>query len=331
MYGTPSPENEKAKTLYGRNRFSVTRQLRYSNDNAQLALDLCLFINGLPVATFELKNSLTKQTVAAAVQQYKQDRNPKERLFELGRCLAHFAIDEQKVQFCTHLEGKASWFLPFDKGWDDGAGNPPKPKRPQDGLPVEGGPHPRRADGHHRELRPDRGDQGRQDRPPEAGADMAPLPPARRRPEAAGRRVRQGRRSEIPDPALGGQRQVQLHRVAGPPAHRSGEGRYRRLRHRDRRHGPEAAGQADQGHHQAVRPGRLRGGRCQRPPATSGRCCGRASGSSSRPCRSSRSSWTPSATSTAGASSPSSSTRRIRARAGGRRRRCRWRSGKPAQ
>ena len=226
MYGTPSPENEKAKTLYGRNRFSVTRQLRYSNDNAQLALDLCLFINGLPVATFELKNSLTKQTVDDAVQQYKQDRNPKERLFELGRCLAHFAVDEQKVQFCTHLKGKASWFLPFDKGWDDGAGNPPNPNRPDDRLPVEGGPHPRRADRHHRELRPDRGDQGRQDRPPEAGADMAPLPPAGRGAEAAGRRVRQGRRSEIPDPALGGKRQVQLHRMAGPPAHRSGEGRY---------------------------------------------------------------------------------------------------------
>ena len=127
MYGTPSPENEKAKTLYGRNRFSVTRQLRYSNDNAQLALDLCLFINGLPVATFELKNSLTKQTVSDAVQQYKQDRNPRERLFELGRCLAHFAVDEQEVQFCTHLKGRASWFLPFDKGWDDGAGNPPNP------------------------------------------------------------------------------------------------------------------------------------------------------------------------------------------------------------
>ena len=55
MYGTPSPGNEKARVLYGQNRFSVTRQLRYSNDNAQLALDLCLFINGLPVATFELK------------------------------------------------------------------------------------------------------------------------------------------------------------------------------------------------------------------------------------------------------------------------------------
>ena len=127
MYGTPSPGNEKARVLYGQNRFSVTRQLRYSNDNAQLALDLCLFINGLPVATFELKNSLTKQTVDDAVEQYKRDRNPREKLFELGRCLAHFAVDDHEVQFCTHLKGKASWFLPFNKGWNDGAGNPPNP------------------------------------------------------------------------------------------------------------------------------------------------------------------------------------------------------------
>ena len=127
MYGTPSPGNEKAQVLYGQNRFSATRQLRYSNDNAQLALDLCLFVNGMPVATFELKNSLTKQTVDDAVEQYKRDRNPRERLFELGRCLAHFAVDDHEVQFCTHLKGKASWFLPFNKGWDDGAGNPPNP------------------------------------------------------------------------------------------------------------------------------------------------------------------------------------------------------------
>ena len=127
MYGTPSPGNEKAAYLYRQNRFSVTRQLRYSNDNAQLALDLCLFVNGLPVATFELKNSLTKQTVNDAVEQYKKDRNPKERLFEFGRCLAHFAVDDHEVQFCTHLRGKASWFLPFNKGWNDGAGNPPNP------------------------------------------------------------------------------------------------------------------------------------------------------------------------------------------------------------
>ena len=127
FYGTPSPGNRKASRLYGQNRFSVTRQLRYSRDQTQLALDLCLFINGLPVATFELKNSLTKQTVDDAVEQYKRDRNPRERLFELGRCLAHFAIDDHEVQFCTHLDGKASWFLPFNRGWNDGAGNPPNP------------------------------------------------------------------------------------------------------------------------------------------------------------------------------------------------------------
>ena len=127
MYGTPSPENEKAKVLYGHNRFSVTRQLRYSRDQTQLALDLCLFINGLPVATFELKNSLTKQTVEDAVEQYKRDRHPREKLFELGRCLAHFAVDDHEVRFCTHLQGKESWFLPFNLGWNDGAGNPTNP------------------------------------------------------------------------------------------------------------------------------------------------------------------------------------------------------------
>ena len=133
MYGTPSPGNDVARDLYQRNRFSVTRQLRYSNDNAQLALDLCLFLNGLPIATFELKNSLTKQTVGDAVEQYKRDRNPRERLFELGRCLAHFAVDDHEVRFCTHLRGKESWFLPFNRGWNDGAGNPPNPS----GLKTE--------------------------------------------------------------------------------------------------------------------------------------------------------------------------------------------------
>ena len=127
FYGTPSADNVSARQRYRQNRFSVTRQLHYSRDNAQLALDLCLFINGLPVATFELKNSLTKQTVDDAVEQYKRDRNPNEPLFRLGRCLAHFAVDDHEVQFCTELKGKASWFLPFNKGWNDGAGNPPNP------------------------------------------------------------------------------------------------------------------------------------------------------------------------------------------------------------
>ena len=127
FYGTPSAGNEKAKALFETNRFSVARQLRYSRDETQLALDMGLFINGLPVFTFELKNSLTKQTVDDAVWQYKKDRDPREELFKLGRCVAHFAVDESEVRFCTHLKGKASWFLPFNRGWNDGAGNPPNP------------------------------------------------------------------------------------------------------------------------------------------------------------------------------------------------------------
>ena len=127
FYGAPSLENVTAQERYRKNRFSVTRQLRYSLDNTQLALDLCLFVNGLPIATFELKNSLTKQTAEDAVEQYKRDRNPREKLFAFGRCMAHFAVDDHEVQFCTHLKGKASWFLPFNRGWNDGAGNPPNP------------------------------------------------------------------------------------------------------------------------------------------------------------------------------------------------------------
>ncbi len=133
FYGTPSAGNQKAQERFEQNRFTVTRQLRYSRDETQRALDIGLFINGLPVFTFELKNSLTKQTVDDAVWQYKKDRNPRERLFELGRCVAHFAVDESEVRFCTHLTGKSSWFLPFNRGWNDGAGNPPNPN----GLKID--------------------------------------------------------------------------------------------------------------------------------------------------------------------------------------------------
>ena len=127
FYGTPSPGNAKAEALHAQNRFSITRQLAYSMDETRRALDLGLFINGLPIATFELKNSLTKQTVEDAVYQYKRDRDPRERLFEFGRCVVHFAVDDSEVRMCTKLEGKRSWFLPFNKGYKDGAGNPPNP------------------------------------------------------------------------------------------------------------------------------------------------------------------------------------------------------------
>ena len=133
FYGTPSEGNEVAQQRFDLNRFTVTRQLRYSGDRAQLALDLALFVNGLPIITFELKNSLTKQTVSDAVEQYRKDRNPREKLFQFGRCIVHFAADEREVRFCTHLRGKASWFLPFNRGWNHGAGNPPNP----DGLAAD--------------------------------------------------------------------------------------------------------------------------------------------------------------------------------------------------
>ena len=133
FYGTPSADNPEAQERFKQNRFTVTRQLRYSRDETQRALDIGLFINGLPVFTFELKNSLTKQTVADAVQQYQRDRNPREKLFEFGRCVVHFALDENEIRFCTHLSGKTSWFLPFNRGWNDGAGNPPNPN----GLAID--------------------------------------------------------------------------------------------------------------------------------------------------------------------------------------------------
>ena len=132
FYGTPSPENKKAVERHAQNRFSITRQLAYSREETKRSLDLCAFINGLPVMTFELKNSLTKQTVDDAIQQYKRDRDPRETLVEFGRCVVHFAVDDSKVAMCTALKGrkgmaKDSWFLPFDQGWNDGAGNPPNP------------------------------------------------------------------------------------------------------------------------------------------------------------------------------------------------------------
>jgi type I restriction enzyme, R subunit len=138
FYGTPSPENKKAVERHVQNRFSITRQLAYSREETKRALDLCAFINGLPVMTFEVKNSLTKQTVEDAIEQYKRDRDPRETLFEFGRCVVHFAVDDAKAAMCTALKGskglaKDSWFLPFDQGWNDGAGNPPNP----DGLKTD--------------------------------------------------------------------------------------------------------------------------------------------------------------------------------------------------
>lgn len=132
-YGLPSEKNPDAKELYDKNIFSVTRQLMYSRDNTRLALDFAIFINGLPIITCELKNRLTKQNVEDAVYQYKTDRDPRELLFNFGRCMVHFAVDDNEIKMCTKLDGKKSWFLPFNKGYNDGAGNPPN----SDGLKTD--------------------------------------------------------------------------------------------------------------------------------------------------------------------------------------------------
>ena len=107
FYPKPTPGNETAAFLHQRNRFSITRQLRYSSRNRNLSLDLALFVNGLPIITMELKNNLTGQTYKHAIEQYQTDRSPtREPLFRPGRCAAHFALDESQVHFCAELAGK---------------------------------------------------------------------------------------------------------------------------------------------------------------------------------------------------------------------------------
>ena len=108
-----TPEHE---TWYKQNRLSVVRQLAYSTKNNN-ELDLCFFINGIPVATAELKNALTGQNHHNAIKQYMQDRDPNgEPLLEFQRCLVHFAIGTEKVFMTTKLDGKSTFFLPFNQG-----------------------------------------------------------------------------------------------------------------------------------------------------------------------------------------------------------------------
>ena len=120
----PSDGNVEAAKSYNKNIFSVTRQLRYSG---KLALDLCIFLNGLPIITMELKNQYTKQNYSDAIKQYKTDRTPDELLFQFKRCIVHFAVDDNEVHMCTELKRDKSFFLPFNKGNNNGAGNPNNP------------------------------------------------------------------------------------------------------------------------------------------------------------------------------------------------------------
>lgn len=123
-YPIPSELNPSAIDFYQRNIFSVTRQLHHSAENTLDALDVCIFINGFPIITAELKNHYTGQTVKNAIKQYQDDRPATDPLFAPRRCAVHFAVDDEQIMMCSELKGKDSWFLPFNKGVNGGAGNP---------------------------------------------------------------------------------------------------------------------------------------------------------------------------------------------------------------
>ena len=125
FYRQPSSKhNEKDTERYALNLFSVTQELKYSLQNEN-RLDLTVFVNGCPVITCELKNPLSGQTVHKGIRQYQNDRDPKEKMFSLARCMVHFAADTEEVFMCSELKGKASFFIPFNKGLNDGKPNGP--------------------------------------------------------------------------------------------------------------------------------------------------------------------------------------------------------------
>ncbi len=106
--------NPDHQWLYAQNRFSLIRQLKYSEKNEK-SLDMVLFLNGLPLVTMELKNSLTGQVFTDAEKQYRTDRDPREPLFQFKRCLVHFAVGNEKVSMTTRLQGNKTRFFPFNK------------------------------------------------------------------------------------------------------------------------------------------------------------------------------------------------------------------------
>jgi type I restriction enzyme R subunit len=125
VYLRPSmSRNPDLQKKYQANVFSVVRQFPYSTSTGH-TIDLCLFLNGLPLFTAELKDPVKGQNYRDAIHQYRTDRDPREPFFQFGRCLAYFAVGSDEVHMTTHLEGEDTTFLPFNQGYDGGAGNPP--------------------------------------------------------------------------------------------------------------------------------------------------------------------------------------------------------------
>ncbi|MCL4558612.1 MAG: type I restriction endonuclease [Deltaproteobacteria bacterium] len=123
-FAPASGMNPETQRLYAANKLTITRQLRYSNRHAN-TLDVTLAINGIPVATIELKNPMTGQIWRNAIEQYKNDRDPADLIFQFKkRALVHFAVDTDEVYMTTRLSGRNTHFLPFNKGYAGGKGNP---------------------------------------------------------------------------------------------------------------------------------------------------------------------------------------------------------------
>ncbi|MCZ2102604.1 MAG: type I restriction endonuclease subunit R [Chitinophagales bacterium] len=129
LYQLPMASSSQAvKDNFEKNEFSVTRQVRYNTENQREEIDMVVFVNGLPIATLELKNAWTGQTAKVqGIKQYKSDRDIRQPLLHFGRCIVHFAVDTDEVYMCTKLDGANSFFLPFNKGNNNGKGNPPNP------------------------------------------------------------------------------------------------------------------------------------------------------------------------------------------------------------
>ncbi len=129
FYPAPLPSSgQMIRENYRSNQFSVTRQVTFSQQNPLLEIDIVLFINGIPIVTMELKNQWTGQTAKFhGIKQYQKDRDPKEILLNFARCLVHFTLDTDEVYMTTKLSGDKTFFLPFNKGANNGAGNPINP------------------------------------------------------------------------------------------------------------------------------------------------------------------------------------------------------------
>jgi type I restriction enzyme, R subunit len=129
LYSQPyNQNNPKITANFEQNIFSITRQIHYSEKDPGLSIDLVIFLNGLAIATLELKNPWTKQTVYHAKKQYKTDRDPREPLLQFARCIVHLAVDTDEVWMTTKLDKNNTYFLPLNQGHNYGKGNPPNPQ-----------------------------------------------------------------------------------------------------------------------------------------------------------------------------------------------------------